>query len=930
MKKLEPLAALGMWAVLGIVADGMETTEMIWPGWSEEVEWQETEDSGQSEEEWDYDKWWGTEIGEKQTERENGQNGGKEEAGSEPADDTADREAEWTDHVATDNEWVDNPDWNDNAGEESGGTAGTHENEQQTEEQQEEETESEAGEKKIWVSNIHLVEESRYYDGTTDVEVEAEVTGLPEGMRLIITGKAKEKDAGIWPVETVVRLEGTGSEAYIIEEEVQEPLAVTITPRPLQITISNAKKPYYSENQISNLVFEQEEHISVSGFLEEDCKNGSVPEGFVFPELEIDEDVLQKTSPMYQNGEEICYRNAIVPKREKDGTISGNPTANYTFNIEESHAVSGGDVTLTAPSVMGTLDYKIQCQDEKALWQGEDGKLWIRKNEILSVVPAGGKGFTHGAQIGQIHGDGTAEFTLSQRNSGGEILAESQVRSITWHVDGSAPESGWALDGNEISSEERYYRNCETVVSGVHISDSGSGVKKAELYAAYDEERELTGEELYRLHADKWSEGKELVLKQEGICKVWSRLEDHVGNVRFQCTGEIVVDHTAPDIQFENIISGSANGHQIEPVCIIQDPNLDVTQISLVLTGFQGGERQVQWEKLESADGTARFRMENLPEERTWDDVYTLRVEVRDLAGNYSNREISFSVNRFGSVYYLDQQTQERISHYYQPDSADVKVYEVNVDYLTESEIMLGHEGETRKLVKDRDYTVRKSGDDQSWKEYCYTISSGCFEEEGMYYLICSSEDKAENAGDNRMRKQKIEFAVDRSGPEILLGGMEENGIYREAAKEVQLECRDNLALQEVTVWINGEVIQKNNREEQTISLKKSEKWQRIRVAAQDRAGNKTDTGDQYFWLNDQMEAPSFAESMKMEQETDQKGISMMSGQGENPAEQPERKAGILSVGSRKSTEGKNRKILAGIAVITALWAIFLKSKRHN
>ena len=57
MRKLEPLAALGMWAVLGIVADGMETTRMIWPGWSEEVDGQESEDYGQTEGEWDYDEW---------------------------------------------------------------------------------------------------------------------------------------------------------------------------------------------------------------------------------------------------------------------------------------------------------------------------------------------------------------------------------------------------------------------------------------------------------------------------------------------------------------------------------------------------------------------------------------------------------------------------------------------------------------------------------------------------------------------------------------------------------------------------------------------------------------------------------------------------------------------------------------------------------
>lgn len=158
-----------------------------------------------------------------------------------------------------------------------------YENGHQTGKKYQKEMKSENPEKKIWLSDIHLREENRYYDGTTDVDVEAEITGLPEDMTLSITGRAKEKDAGIWPVETVVTLEGAGSEAYVIEKEEREPLTVTIMPRPLQITISNASKPYYSENQISNLVFEQEEHIRVSGFLEEDCRNGRMPDGFTFP-----------------------------------------------------------------------------------------------------------------------------------------------------------------------------------------------------------------------------------------------------------------------------------------------------------------------------------------------------------------------------------------------------------------------------------------------------------------------------------------------------------------------------------------------------------------------------------------------------------------------------------------------------------------------
>ena len=133
-----------------------------------------------------------------------------------------------------------------------------------------------------------------------------------------------------------------------------------------------------------------------------------------------------------------------------------------------------------------------------------------------------------------------------------------------------------------------------------------------------------------------------------------------------------------------------------------------------------------------------------------------------------------------------------------------------------------------------------------------------------------------------------------------------------------------------MTVWLNGEEVQKNNQEEQVILLKKADKWQRIRVVAQDRAGNKTDTGEQYFWLHDQVEAPSLEESLKAEQRTDLKEVNATDEHEENRTGQSKRKGGNLKGGWQKSMAGKNRKILAGIAVITVLWAIFLKSKRHN
>lgn len=319
------------------------------------------------------------------------------------------------------------------------------------------------------------------------------------------------------------------------------------------------------------------------------------------------------------------------------------------------------------------------------------------------------------------------------------------------------------------------------------------------------------------------------------------------------------------------------------------------------------------------------MKMENLPFSREWDDVYTLRAEVKDLAGNCSSREIVFSVNRFGSVYYLGEETKQLTDRFYVSSPEDVKIYEVNVDYLTESGILLGHEGETRQLEKDRDYTVKKTGDDKSWKEYCYTISSGCFEEEGLYYLICASEDRALNVSDNRMRKQRLEFAVDKSEPDILLTGIEENGVYKEKEKIVSLECRDNLALKEVTVYVNGKKIRRNDREEQNVELQERDEWQKIRITAEDKAGNRKDTGEMYFWLG-RKEPDSLQKNVHVQEK---KNDIVADKKEDTKVKQMEKESETASWGKEKRAE-KSRKILAAIAVTAVIWAIFLKAKKEK
>ena len=868
MRKMETVVAFGIWASLMLAADQVGATQTDWRGQI----WNESE--------------WVTGIeSEEESEKENLDGSGSREEG----------ESEWEDESNTD---------------------------------QETETETETEKHQIILSNVKITEPRRYYDGTDRAAVEAQVVGLPEGMQIEIEGRTQESDAGTWPVEVIAVLTGAGSEQYeVIQEPSQEALEVQILPRPLTIHISNARKSYYSDVTMDNLIFEEKEIVKVTGFLEQDCPDGEVPEDFCYPELEIDESILCKESPMYEKGKPIHYRHAVTVRKNPDGSITGNPTGNYTFYIEETENVEGGDVILSEAPVTGTLDYTIRCTDPSAMWVDPAGTLWVKAGAQIQVLPEDGSGFTDGKLFSNLQEDGSGEFVLTRKNENGEIIAQSQIRSFSWRTDRDAPQAGLLLDGKRESAEGIQYLNRDSQIAVSDLTEYGSGVKSVELYAAFEEEKTISGEALY-LSRSNWKKGTQLFLNREGSCRVWIRLEDMVGNVRYQCSGEIVMDRMAPELQFEQITAGSANNGKVTPVCVMKDRNLKRDSLKLTLTGFQNGERRVVWNKTDrdSLEELA-LQMENLPEKREWDDVYTLKAEAEDLAGNHSSREIHFSVNRFGSVYYIDDVTREQTEQFYVASPASLKIYEVNVDYLTESGILLGHEGETRQLKRGVDYTVKKEGNDGTWKKYCYTISDACFQEEGRYYLICASEDRAWNTGDNRMGKQKIEFAVDKSAPFILLTGVEAEGVYQMSERKAVLECRDNLALQEVTVWLNGEKIREYTQEEQEIILEKAQDWQTLRVVAVDKAGNQEDTGEIPFWIGESRQVPerkkesdiAIQKKESVSEEKEGKGATDAMDRTDKKREEEE----------EKST-GKNWVIVSGIVVFTALLAILFLRKREK
>ena len=169
---------------------------------------------------------------------------------------------------------------------------------------------------------------------------------------------------------------------------------------------------------------------------------------------------------------------------------------------------------------------------------------------------------------------------------------------------------------------------------------------------------------------------------------------------------------------------------------------------------------------------------------------------------------LTFAVNRLGSSFEVDKDTQNVLDRYYvQTVNNDVVVVEVNADPLQEQIVTLNG----KELVRNIDYVVTTSGGNGAWMKYTYQIYKDLFEEEGEYNLVVSSKDKAENDAFSDIKDAAISFVVDRTAPAVSISGISNNGRYQTERQLVTLRPTDaGGALNTLIVYLvddNGKVI---------------------------------------------------------------------------------------------------------------------------
>ncbi len=269
----------------------------------------------------------------------------------------------------------------------------------------------------------------------------------------------------------------------------------------------------------------------------------------------------------------------------------------------------------------------------------------------------------------------------------------------------------------------------------------------------------------------------------------------------------------------------------------------------------------------------------------TEDGVYTLNLNVKDCAGNparvvtyptsksgsTSTQSVSngvtnfftFSVNRNGSTYSIDENTKNLVGKYYvQHVENDVVIYEINVNEL---------QGDLKKNIKITDSNgneldaanfidVVLNRNTNKWYRYTYTIHKEFFDPEGEYIISIESQDAANNKGYSSLKmedKTNLSFVVDRTKPVVTINGVTSDKIYTKDSQHVKVTISDDVLLAKIAIYINGDTNPILELEAKDFGdyfvdgqfvweydFKESSDKQQIEVKCWDAAENNNITGD--------------------------------------------------------------------------------------
>lgn len=423
---------------------------------------------------------------------------------------------------------------------------------------------------------------------------------------------------------------------------------------------------------------------------------------------------------------------------------------------------------------------------------------------------------------------------VSEKSDGGHFV-----------VDKTAPVITVSYNNNDVRNEIYYNksRTATIVIEDMSFSDEASGITRM----AVEGLNELPSQSSWQLwNGNKYV--KQMEFSQDGIYQYQVSAADLAGNqAQIVYSDYFILDMTAPRLEISGVADRSANNGEVIPVITYGDKYLNDSQAEVTVEGTQNTNFHFVYTKEAAGDGY-QITGQDFAYTASNDDLYTLTARIEDYAGNITEQSILFSVNRFGSVYVLSEGTRQWLDGYYSNREREIVVTEINVDELSKADVTISRDGEIISLKEARDYQINGEGTDSSWKSYTYVLYEENFVQEGHYIVTLSSEDAANNKSDNKVKGLEIAFAIDKTAPQMVVAGIESNGVYKQNSLEVRADIQDNMSLNQVCVYMNDKLwktFEKETLEQNagviSFELPETKGLTEIRMVAEDSVGNSSE-----------------------------------------------------------------------------------------
>ena len=318
-------------------------------------------------------------------------------------------------------------------------------------------------------------------------------------------------------------------------------------------------------------------------------------------------------------------------------------------------------------------------------------------------------------------------------------------------------------------------------------------------------------------------------------------------------SGRMIVDTKAPVITVNGVRHESANNDETISLTVsVADKNISIEEFEAVLKAIvkrDMGNNSFKYESEtvslgdkktstnEEGETVYTYTLENL----SLDGYYTLKASATDYAGHAVKlmdvqradgssdqlTELNFSVNREGSVFWIETEHNDKYSGQtfvneldgaYANDQVKLAVHEVNVDPVDTQQdyrtVFTLNDGTAMQEIALNDgaggnYEKNQSVAEGGWYENIYTLDNSYFENDGTYSINLITYDAASNSNINSKDEGGvISFTVDRTLP-IISSNIHAGEYVRASEYVVEFRVTEaNLDPESISVTLDGKSVE--------------------------------------------------------------------------------------------------------------------------